>query len=501
MRRIQDLFQVMVLGSGSHVGKSLLAAGLCRILANRGLRVAPFKAQNMALNSAVTADGGEIGRAQALQALAARVLPRRAMNPVLLKPVRGQGSQLILLGRPQGHFSTRQYFKLWPKAAAVAQEAWAGLAEEHDALVIEGAGSPAEVNLAHRDLANLETARFSKAPWILVVDIERGGAFAATVGTLALVPAWLRKRLLGVVFNKFRGDASLLDPGKRWLKARGIPFLGVLPWLDGLQLDQEDSLGIPQGQAKSKDKKALNIEVLRLPFISNFNDAQVLEGLPGVNLRWAMAGHGLTQNPIPDLLILPGSKDSLADLATLKALGGAERLKRLKAKGTWILGLCGGFQMLGQSISDPVGNDSGRKGSSAAGLGLLDCSTRMSAKKLLALTKARAKTPWGSFDIQGYQIHHGRTTLGPKARLRSSDGAQVLLASDPSGRIWGSYLHGLLDNDAFRQAFLGAVAKSRGKRLPASTRSYESLRQAQLDRWAGHISKHLDLSFLPKGAR
>ncbi len=241
----------MVLGTGSHVGKSLVAAGLCRILSDRGLKVAPFKAQNMALNSVVASDGAEIGQAQALQALAARVPAVAAMNPVLLKPVRGQGSQVILLGQAQGFMTTAQYFKFWPKAAKTAEAAWKSLAAAHQALVMEGAGSPAEVNLAHRDLANLATGRFSRAPWILVVDIERGGSFAAIVGTLGLIPAWLRKRCLGVVFNKFRGDVGLMEPGLRWLKRRGIRPLGVLPYLDGLALEQEDSLGLPSALASA----------------------------------------------------------------------------------------------------------------------------------------------------------------------------------------------------------------------------------------------------------
>ena len=285
----------MVLGTGSHVGKSMLAAGLCRILADRGFRVAPFKAQNMALNSAVADDGAEIGRAQWLQALAARTRPDARMNPVLLKPVRGQGSQLVLLGRAQGTFSTRAYFKRWPQVARAARQAWSSLAAEAQALVIEGAGSPAEVNLAHRDLANLETARFSGAPFILVADIERGGSFAAIIGTLQLLPPWLRRRCLGVLFNKFRGDVSLMKEGLHWLKARGIRPLGVLPWLPDLGLDEEDSLGLDSSKKRSTNTKALKIQVLRHRFISNFNDFLGLERLPGVDLQWVEPGQRRAQ--------------------------------------------------------------------------------------------------------------------------------------------------------------------------------------------------------------
>ena len=351
-------FQVMVLGTGSHVGKSLVAAGLCRLLSDRGFKVAPFKAQNMALNSVVATDGAEIGQAQALQALAARVPAVAAMNPVLLKPVRGQGSQVILLGQAQGFMTTAQYFKFWPKAAKTAEAAWKSLAATHQALVIEGAGSPAEVNLAHRDLANLATGRFSRAPWILVVDIERGGSFAAIVGTLVLIPAWLRARCLGVLINKFRGDARLMEPGLAWLKARGIRPLGVLPYLDGLALEQEDSLGVPSRAAKAPGKKALQIQVIQHPFIANFNDCLPLAQVPGLHLDWVKPGQ---KRPRPDLVILPGSKDSLADLETLWTTGEAAQLKQWVAQGTWVLGICGGLQMLGSEVVDPAGHDSGRR--------------------------------------------------------------------------------------------------------------------------------------------
>ena len=486
----------MVLGTGSHVGKSLVAAGLCRILSDRGFSVAPFKAQNMALNSVVATDGAEIGQAQALQALAARVPSVGAMNPVLLKPVRGQGSQVILLGRAQGFMSTQAYFKFWPKAAKTAQKAWAGLAAAHQALVIEGAGSPAEINLAHRDLANLETGRFSRAPWILVADIERGGSFASVVGTLALVPAWLRRRCLGVVLNKFRGDAKLLDPGLRWLQRKGIRPLGVLPYLDAVALEQEDSLGLPSGGKGRLRRKALQINVIQHPFIANFNDSLPLEAAQDLQVRWSRPGE---RRPRPDLVILPGSKDTLADLATLWSSGEAEQLLAWAKAGTWILGLCGGYQMLGARVLDLKGHDSGRRSRTGKGLGLLDLETRMARTKVLARREASCQTPWGTQVLKGYEIHHGRTRLGTGAKVRiRGPQAAPWLVSDARGRVWGSYLHGLFENDAWRQAWLGALAKARGKAAPKAALASDRRREQALDRWAAHLAAHLDLRFLPE---
>lgn len=491
-------FQVLVLGTGSHVGKSLVAAGLCRILSDRGYDVAPYKAQNMALNSAVTDEGAEIGRAQWLQAVAARVRPQARMNPVLLKPVRGRGSQLVVLGKAQGIFTTQAYFRRWPKVAATAAQAWASLASEHEALVLEGAGSPAEVNLAHRDLANLETARFSGAPFILVADIERGGSFAQIVGTLQLMPAWLRRRCLGVLFNKFRGDARLLDPGLAWLKRRRIRPLGVLPWLSGLALDQEDSLGLDSSIHRSKGKKALKIQVIRHRFIANFNDLLALQQLPGLDLQWVEPGQARAQ---PDLLILPGSKDSLADLEVLRASGEADRILNWRAKGTWVLGICGGLQMLGRQVLDAQGVDSGRRASRQAGLGSLDLVTRMGRRKVLSARSLRAKTRLGSLDVQGYEIHHGRSQVGPSVRVELGTRSAPLLLSDRAGRTWATYLHGIFDTPDFRDAFLGALAKDRGRAWKGGGRGLDRQREQSLRRWAAHLSRHLDLGFLPPARR
>lgn len=495
---------LLVLGTGSHVGKSLMAAGFCRILSNRALKVMPFKAQNMALNSGVTPDGGEIGRAQMLQARASRCLPTRDMNPVLLKPVRGQGCQVILRGKPYAHMTTRAYYRFWPKAARIARQAYLDLSLGSDWMVLEGAGSPAEINLARHDLANLEAARFSGAPWVLVVDIERGGSFAAITGTLDLIPPWLRTRLRGVIFNKFRGDTSLLDSGLRWLKrTRGIKTLGVVPYFPDHGLEEEDSLGLPDTSLEQSSKNSLKIEVIRHKHISNFNDILPLQGLPGVQIRWRVPGADPSWSR-PDLVILPGSKDTLADLWELQRSGESSRIKRLSQGGTWVLGLCGGFQMLGQWVSDPGGYDSmaakgARKGQ---GLGLLEASTVMAKAKTLALSTALLKLSFGRFKVKGYEIHQGQTLCRDPGQVcfrgkagRSGEG--VLGAGDSRGTILGTYLHGLLENDDFRTAYLNRLCRARGlSRRFKPGPGFELGMEARLDAWAAHLEKHLDLHAL-----
>jgi adenosylcobyric acid synthase len=487
---------LLILGTGSHVGKSLLVAGLCRILSDQGVDVAPYKAQNMALNSAVTPDGGEIGRAQALQAQAARLLASRDMNPVLLKPVSNQASQVILLGQVAATLSARQYYRFWPQAAQVAKQAYGRLAQAHQAIVMEGAGSPAEVNLADRDLANLEAARFSQAPWVLVVDIERGGSFAAVVGTLALVPAWLRRRFRGVVFNKFRGDSRLLDSGIAWLKARRIPCLGILPYLEGLILDEEDSLSLSCEKTLRTNKNSLKIEVILNRRISNFNDIKALQGLEDVALALRKPG---SKSPFkdPDLIILPGSKASLQDLWDLQSSGEAERIRDLAFKGTYILGICGGYQMLGTVLDDSLGIEG--KPCRGEGLGLLQLNTRFGKVKELREGFAEASIFKRHFKVKGYEIHQGCSKVFSPDRvwLRRSKDQAVLGSMDPDGRVLGTYLHGILDNPAFTLSLLDRIARDRGSKLRFEGRNIPSLDQeAQLDRWADHLRQHLDLKRL-----
>ncbi len=489
-------FQVLVLGTGSHVGKSLVAAGLCRLLARRGWRTAPFKAQNMALNSAVADDGSEIGRAQWLQARAARVPSEARMNPVLLKPDGKGSSQWVLLGRSRGSFATREYFRrCWPEAARRARESWAGLARDYDAVVLEGAGSPAEVNLSRRDLANLEAARFSRSPFVLVADVERGGAFAAVVGTLDLLPAWLRRRCLGVVFNKFRGDASLMDAGLAWLRRRGIRPLGILPWVEALALDEEDSLGLPSGKTSPDNEKSLLVDVISNRFIANFNDVLPL-AQEALRLRWVRPGQERSQ---ADLVILPGSKNTVEDLRILRESGEAERLLSWRRRGTWFLGICGGFQMLGRRVEDPWGLDGPGGGAAAQGLGFLPVATRLEPGKVLSRRRVPLARAWGG-SLEGYEIHHGRTRKvgsGLAVEAVGPDG-EALLARPRDGRIWGTYLHGCLDAPGLRTALLAAVARGRGRDAPGPGAGHaDALRELALDRWADHLERHLDLGFLP----
>lgn len=485
----------MVLGTGSHAGKSLLAMALCRLISDKGVKVAPFKAQNMALNSGVTLDGFEIGRAQLLQAEAARCVASRDMNPVLLKPMRGQISQVIVHGKSRGLFTTREYFKFWPQAARAAKQSYDALTQEYEALVIEGAGSPAEVNLARRDLANLETARFSKAPWILVADIERGGSFASVLGTIKLVPAWMRPRLVGVVFNKFRGDASLLDGGIKWLwKKHHVRTLGVLPWLDDLDLDQEDSLGLPSPRQR-RDLGKLNVEVLMLDSISNFSDVAPLQQDQGISLSWRKPGS--KAKSAVDLILILGSKHTLSDLETLHASGESKRILALAAKGTWVLGICGGMQMLGNAITDETGVD-GMKLRRVKGLGLLPSLTRMGATKITTQSRCMVKTEFGKFSLDGYEIHHGRTGLEPGSFECALKGLpdRPMLIRNRSGRVWGSYLHGLLDNLAFRSAFLKRVAKARGKRYAPAGKTLTTPQEKEIQRFSDHAARHLRLNLI-----
>jgi adenosylcobyric acid synthase len=489
-------YQMMVLGTSSHAGKSLVTAALCRILNDRGLRVAPFKAQNMALNSGPTLDGGEIGRAQLLQAEAARCLPYREMNPVLLKTMRGQGSQVMVMGKPRGIMTTAQYFHYWPEAAKTARKAYHALTEMFEALVIEGAGSPAEINLAHRDLANLECARFSRAPWILVCDIERGGAFASVAGTLDLIPPWLRKRCQGVIFNKFRGDASLLDSGIRWLKKkRGIQTLGVVPYLRDLGLEEEDSLGVPPPGRRKGPRCALRVEIVQPASIANFNDLQPLLSDPALDLSWRKPGSRAATEP--DLVVIAGSKFTLADMEEFNRSGESRRLQKLASGGIWMLGICGGLQMFGREIFDEDGID-GRKGWRVPGLGVLDALTTMHPRKISEQTHLVARTPFGQFELKGYEMHHGRTRLGIAAHESALKplAERPLMASDPSGRVWGTYLHAVLDNDAFRCAFLSSVAKDRSRRYATPARNVNDEKEAALTRWTAHVEKHLRLDLI-----
>lgn len=471
---------LMVQGTLSDAGKSTVVAGLCRVLYRRGVRVTPFKPQNMALNSAVTDDGGEIGRAQAVQAMACGLSPHTDMNPVLLKPNTDVGAQVIIQGRALATLDARDYNAYKATARRAVLESYDRLRRQFDVVLVEGAGSPAEVNLRHNDIANMGFAEAVDCPVILVGDIDRGGVFAQIIGTLELLSQSERSRVKGFVINRFRGDLSLLASGLDWLQARtSRPVLGVLPYLQGLHLEAEDAV---QAQTHAKGPDALRVVVPVLPRISNHTDFDPLRLHPQVDLHYVGGG---AVPPPADLIILPGSKCVRADLAWLRANGWEARIQRHLRYGGRVMGICGGFQMLGRVIDDPLGLE-GDAGSSA-GLGLLEMQTRLAADK--QLRNVDGALAFGSAPyVRGYEIHAGVTTgpalENPAVDLHSrSDGA---ISADK--QIIGTYLHGLFESSAACDALL----RWAGLPEPISP-DYSRHREAALDRLADAVEASLDL--------
>ncbi|GCB03809.1 cobyric acid synthase [Ralstonia sp. SET104] len=474
---------LMIQGTTSDAGKSTLVAGLCRVASRAGARVAPFKPQNMALNSAVTADGGEIGRAQALQALAAGVAPTVDMNPVLLKPNSDTGAQIIIHGLPRCDLDARAYHDYKPTAMAAVLESHTRLRAQYDLVLVEGAGSPAEINLRDRDIANMGFAEAVDCPVVLVADIDRGGVFAHLVGTLACLSESERARVTGFVINRFRGDISLLTPGLDWLTAQtGKPVFGVLPYLHGLHLDAEDAVQTAQ-HAASDD--ALRVVIPVLPRVSNHTDFDALRAHPQVDVR--LIGPG---QPIPpaDLIILPGSKSVQADLAWLRANGWEAAIARHLRYGGKLIGICGGLQMLGRRLHDPQGLE-GAPGS-VEGLGYLDFETTLETAK--QLRQVRGALAAGGATMTGYEIHMG-VTAGPaltRPAVQLDDGrADGAISAD--GQILATYLHGLFDAPHACRALL-AWAGVRD----AQAQDYAALREASLERLADTCEAHLDLAAL-----
>lgn len=480
---------LMVQGTTSSAGKSVLVAGLCRVFARRELLVSPFKSQNMALNSAVTPEGAEIGRAQAFQAAAAGVEPHADMNPVLLKPCSPTGSQVIVSGRPVGVMQVREYHEYQPEVWPVVTEALTRLRARSDLVVIEGAGSPAEINLRHRDIANMAVALHANSPVLLVVDIDRGGAFASLVGTMELLTSEERALVAGFVINRFRGDASLLDPGIAMLEGRyGVPVLGVLPYLTDWRGDEEDSLGIET--IRERPGADLTIAAVRLPYISNYTDLGALTAEPDVSVRWV---HGPADLDGADAIIIPGSKSTLADLAWLRTSGIAERIAETARAGTPVVGICGGYQMLGTRIEDAVGAEGG---GSAEGLGLLGASTTFTAEKRTvraAGVVAQSRLGPPSARVEGYEIHMGLTELAPgTAPLLTLDDGTADGAVSASLPVWGTYLHGLFDSAGFRRGWLDALRERKGRApIGVSTAGAEP---DPIDRLADMLERELDLA-------
>ena len=486
---------IMVQGTTSNAGKSVLCAGICRALARRGLAVAPFKAQNMSLNSGVTPDGAEMGRAQILQARACGLVPDARMNPVLLKPTSDLGSQVIVLGKPVGVMRVMEYFAYKPRAGAVARQAYDSLAAQAEVMVLEGAGSPAEINLKAHDIVNMAMARHARARVLLVTDIDRGGAYAALAGTMDCLTEEERALVAGYVLNRFRGDPGLLGPANDWLRElTGRPVLGVVPYLADLGLPEEDSVSFKAGDVLAEDAPAdparLDIAVIDLPHGSNFTDIDALAVEPDARPRRVRAVRDLGR---PDAVIIPGSRNTLADLAALGQSGLAGALLDLAREGkTEIVGICAGLQMLGQAVRDPLGLESDR--GRAAGLGLLPLETELLADKTLTVTRA-VEAPSG-LPLAGYEIHHGQTrAVGPAVPrvIRRGDGAAIG-HGHPALPIWGAYLHGLFDADAFRRHWLDGLRARRGL-APVGTITPYDLEPA-LDRLADVVEESLGRSGL-----
>ncbi|ARV61976.1 cobyric acid synthase CobQ [Nostocales cyanobacterium HT-58-2] len=485
---------IMIVGTTSHAGKSLLTAAICRILSRRGWRVAPFKGQNMALNAYVTASGGEIGYAQAVQAWAAGVIPWVEMNPILLKPQGDMTSQVIIKGKPVGKVGAAEYYEQYFELGWRAiEESLQHLNTEFDVLVCEGAGSPAEINIKHRDLTNMRVAKYLNASTLLVVDIDRGGAFAHIVGTLELLEPEERALIRGIVINKFRGQRSLLEPGIKWLEERiGIPVVGVIPYLEQVY-PAEDSLDLLERRVQ-KLQTELNISVIRLPRISNFTDFDPLESEPTVAVKYLSPKQELGH---PDAVILPGTKTTIPDLMLLQKSGMAEAIQHYAAAGGTVLGICGGYQILGQMIADPEGIE-GQAGR-YQGLGLLPIKTVITGQKIARQRQVTSNYPQMGLPVIGFEIHQGRSRIEitgtePQSYHNLFDDANLGLV-DNCLSVWGTYLHGIFDNGPWRRAWLNRLRQQRGlKSLPTGVANYREQREHILDSLATEVERHLDLS-------
>jgi len=488
-RRVKRARSLMFQGTCSNAGKSVLTAAMCRILFQEGVSVAPFKSQNMALNSFVTLDGREMGRAQVVQAQACRLDPDVRMNPVLLKPSSDTGSQVIVNGRPVGNMQVAEYVRYKPQAFAAAKAAYDSLAADFDVVVLEGAGSPAEVNLKSHDIVNMNMARYAESPVLLVGDIDRGGVFASFVGTMECLTAWERKLLAGFVVNKFRGDARLLEDALAFtLRRTGKPIYGVVPYLKALGLPEEDSLGFRNGSYHDQRDAGgcVKIAVVDLPHISNFTDLDPFKLEPDVRLQVARVPADLDG---VDAVIIPGSKNVMADLPELIARGLGEKIVALAGAGVPVVGICGGFQILGREVRDPHGLE-GAVGGALRGLGLLPVTNVLEREKTLA--RAEALHVASGLTVRGYEIHHGQLSgEGWEPGIVRADGETVGVSAR-GGAVWGTYLHGIFDDDEFRRWFIDRLRESRGLAPLGKPVAIYDLEQA-FERLAAAVRESIDL--------
>lgn len=476
---------IMVQGTMSGAGKSLLVTALCRIFAQDGYRVAPFKSQNMALNSYITRDGLEMGRAQVVQAQAAGKEPDVRMNPILLKPSSDVGSQLIVNGEVRGDYRARDYFKMKKSLIPDILAAYRSLAEENDIIVIEGAGSPAEINLREDDIVNMGLAELVDAPVLLVGDIDRGGVFAQLYGTMALLQQQEQQRVVGLVVNKFRGDVDILKPGLVMLEEKtGVPVLGVIPYTRA-DIDDEDSLS--QRLEQTEGHKMVDIAILRLPRISNFTDFAPLERHQALGVRYVTSVQELGH---PDLVILPGTKNTMGDLLWMRQNGLEAGVKQLAAGGVPVLGVCGGYQMLGRKLSDPEGVEHGGE---LEGMGLLPCETLFSSQKVRTRVEAEAVfPPLSGARLEGYEIHMGRTQVSCGSFCTLSDGQPEGAAQE---LVFGTYLHGLFDSGELVTKLANWLLSRQGKAPEAvAVESHQDYEQRQFELLAEEVRRSLDLA-------
>jgi adenosylcobyric acid synthase len=496
---------IMIQGTGSYVGKSAVAAALCRIFRQDGLRVAPFKPQNISLNSYITGEGGEIGRSQAVQAEAAGVEPSADMNPILIKPTSNANAQVIVQGKVYGNKPAYQDYEYKKIAIKAIKESYRRLTEQYDLIIIEGAGSPAEINLPGIDLANMGSAELICSPVLLVGDIDKGGIFASLVGTMELLQEEERKLIRGFIINKFRGDKSLLDPGLKFLEERyGCPVLGVVPYFKDIYLPEEDSLSLERLQS-SKDNKDLRLGVIHLPHISNFTDFDALEKEEGVRVEYLSNGGDLKE---VDLIIIPGSKNTIEDLVYLEETGIKNKILDYYHQGGRVVGICGGYQMLGKVISDPYQGEGKRK--DAEGLGLLNIDTTLEKEKATFLVEAlpAEKIEWAGDNgkLKGYEIHLGRTVLNegvrPMFRICKRLNQEVNLPEgtvSSDGRVWGTYIHGIFDNDDFRRSFISLLRKEKGLSPRETPRfSYVEEKERSFNLLANLVRENLDMDKVNK---
>ena len=490
---------IMVQGTMSNAGKSLLAAGLCRIFKQDGYRVAPFKSQNMALNSFITREGLEMGRAQVMQAEAAGIEPSVLMNPILLKPTNDTGSQVIVNGEVLSTMSARDYFKYKKQLVPDIMKAYHALEEQADIIVLEGAGSPAEINLKNDDIVNMGMAKMANAPVLLVGDIDRGGVFAQLAGTMMLLEEEEKRLVKGLVINKFRGDKSILDPGIEMLEQLcSKPVVGVAPYMD---IDVEDEDSLSERMSDHKEIGQIDLAVIRLPRISNFTDFNIFESIPGVSVRYisraAQLGH-------PDLILIPGTKNTMHDLAWMRQSGVEASVLKAHASGCPVFGICGGYQMLGEELQDPEGAE-GEPGASMRGMGLLHAETVFASRKTRTRITGRVQAGSGIFSagqgcvISGYEIHMG-VTRALSSRENEKEETAVFLEDGrrdglcrKDGLVFGTYLHGLFDNEEWTGKLLSRLAEKKGILWRSPEESRRAYKEKQYDRLARLVRENLDM--------